>query len=84
MATSFNGKGGVSVFIAITVKHGIKMYAEHKMVPNRQWTITRMMDKAREITGKKFGKREYDAAVRHLESWIDINGTRASEAGEIR
>lgn len=83
MATSFVDEG-VNVFVAITVKSGIKMYANHKMIPNRNWTIGKMMAKARDITGKKFGNRDYDEAVRCLESWIDINGTRAQEKGQIR
>lgn len=83
MATTFTGNG-VDVFVAIALKHGIIMYAAHGMIPNRGWTITKMMAKAREITGKKFTNREYDKASRALESWIDVNGTRATEKGEIK
>lgn len=70
MATVFQGPAGVSMYVAITLKHGLKMYAATGIKPNRLWTPKAMMTKAAEITGKKFKARDYMAASAALEKWI--------------
>lgn len=70
MATVFQGPEGVAAYVAITLKHGLKLYAATGIKPNRMWTPKNMMAKAAEITGKKFKARDYLAAVDALEIWI--------------
>lgn len=69
--TGFVASGtGVSLYVAVSLKHGIKLYAKTGMRPNRAWTPKAMMAKASEITGKKFKARDYAGAVAALEEWI--------------
>lgn len=83
MSQIFTGQG-IPVFQAITLKSALKMYAAHKIRVNRTYTPSAMMHTAQKITGKKFKPRDYEAAIRALDAWIDINGTRAMEKGEIK
>ena len=76
-AMVFSGEAGVSTFVAISLKSGLKLFAKTGMKPNRLWSPKNMMAKASEITGKKFKARDYDGAVAALEEWIAENG-RAS------
>lgn len=71
MATSFVGENAVSVFRAITLKSGLKMYKDIGMQPNRAWTPSAMMRTAAHITGKKFKARDYAGAIKALEEWIE-------------
>lgn len=84
MATSFNGSAAVNVFAAITLKSAIKMWAKHKMRANRSYTPTAMKAAAERTTGKAYKRGAWDEMVRDLESWIDVNGTRERDAGNIK
>lgn len=57
-------------YTAVLLKHGIKLYARSGLIPNRNWTITKMMARAAQITGKQFKKRDYAAAVDALEEFL--------------
>lgn len=74
MTVIFEGERGVSTYVAIAVKSGLKLYAKHRIRPNAAWTPTAMMRKASEITGESFKPRDYLGAVHALEKWISING----------
>lgn len=73
--TTFTGEAGVTTFVALSLKSGIKLYAKTGIRPNRAWTPRAMMAKASEITGKKLKPRDYDGAVKALEEWVSNNGT---------
>lgn len=75
MATTFKGKDGVNTFVAISLKHGLRMYDQFRMQPNRQWTPTRMLAKASEITGHPYKRGQYAKAAADLDAWITANGT---------
>lgn len=77
-AMVFSGEAGVSTFVAVTLKSGLKLFARTGMKPNRLWTSKAMMAKAAQITGKKFKARDYDGAIAALEEWLAANG-RASD-----
>jgi hypothetical protein len=61
----------VPVFVAVTLRSGIKLYAATGIKPNRMWTPKAMMAKATAITGKKFKARDYVAAQAALTDWIE-------------
>jgi hypothetical protein len=70
MSTSFAGPAAVSIYVAVTLKSGLRLYDATGIKPNRMWTGKAMMAKASEITGKKFKARDYQGAVAALEEWI--------------
>jgi hypothetical protein len=51
-ATSFSGKGGVSVYAMIVIASGLKLYANHGMRVNRAYTPTAMMRAGRMYLGE--------------------------------
>jgi hypothetical protein len=64
---------GVNLFVAVSLKHGLSLYAKTGMKPNRMWTPKAMMAKASEITGKKFKARDYQGAIAALQAHIDAS-----------
>ena len=76
---TFVGKAGVSTYQAIVLKHGLILYANTGMRPNRAWTPKRMMALAAHITGKTFKARDYLGAATALERWLEENGTSGHE-----
>lgn len=82
-AQSFTGEGGVNVFVMATVATGLRLYAKTGMKPNRAWTPTAMMRKAEELTGEKFGKRDYLKAADALTAKVQSEKKRiaAEQAG---
>lgn len=64
--TTFNGPAGVSVFQALTLARGLRLYAKTGMKPNRAYTPTRMLQTAEAITGLKFKRGEYEKAAQAL------------------
>ena len=76
-ATVFAGPAAVSVYVAITLKHGINLYMKTGMKPNRAWTPSAMLAKAGEITGKTFKRGQYQQAIDALQIWIDANRSQA-------
>jgi hypothetical protein len=67
--TTFAGIEEVTVFQAITTKHGIKMM-KLGMRPNRGWTMTKALAAAGRIVGKTYKRTEADAAVADLDAWV--------------
>lgn len=70
-ATVFAGPEEVSVYVAITLKSGLRMYRDTGMKPNRMWSPKNMMRKAEEITGIKFKPRDYTGAIDALQAVLD-------------
>lgn len=77
--TTFSGQAGVATYVAITLKHGIKLYRDTGIKPNRAWTPTAMLAKAGEITGQTFKRGQFTQAIDALDAWIAKNGTRGEE-----
>lgn len=55
-----------SIFQAITIATGLKLYARTGMKPNRAWTPKAMMAAAARLTGKRFAARDYIGAAEAL------------------
>lgn len=68
--SSFVGPAAVSVFRAIVLANGLRMYGRTGIKPNRMWSPSRMINAAEEITGKKFKKRDYEGAANAVDEWI--------------
>jgi hypothetical protein len=79
MSTVFTGKAGVDTYRAIAIKHGLKLYADTGMKPNRFWTPMAMLKAAGDITGKTFKRGQYAQAIYSLEAWIIANGTTGED-----
>lgn len=82
MTSTFTGPA-VDIYVAITLKAGLRLYAATGMKPNRMWTPKNMMGMATKLTGKKFKARDYLAACDALEVWIadakvEMNSDRIS------
>jgi hypothetical protein len=75
MSIVFEGKAGVDTYRAIALKHGLKLYLNTGMKPNRAWTPTNMLKAAGAITGHTYRRSQYAQAIADLEAWIQINGT---------
>ena len=51
-ATSFTGRGGVSVYAMVLIASGLKLYANTGMKPTRAYTPTAMMRAGRMYLGE--------------------------------
>lgn len=68
-----------SVYRALAIKHGIKLWLKAGIKPNRAWTPTAMAMAASQITGEVYkGRRRADLeqAVMDLDRWLNENGRR--------
>jgi len=79
MTIMFTGEAGVATYRAIALKHGLKLYANTGMKPNRAWTPTAMLRTAGQITGKTYKRGQYRQAIADLTAWINANGTSGGE-----
>ena len=79
MSTVFSGPAGVQTYRAIAIKQGLKMYALHRMQPNRAWTPSNMLRAAGQITGHTYKRGRYGQAIADLEAWLLVNGTNGGE-----
>ena len=75
MSIAFEGKAGVDTYRAIALKHGLKLYKDTGIKPNRAWTATNMLAAAEGITGKTYKRGQFAEAIADLEVWIQTNGT---------
>lgn len=80
---TFTGEHGVGFFVATTLHHGLRLYANTGMKPSRAWTPKAMMAKASEITGKRFRARDYLGAADAVKEWAEAEKARALAAGQI-
>lgn len=80
--TIFTGED-VNTFVLITLKSGLKLYAETGMKPNRMWTATAMLRKASEFTGKAYKRGQAAIAAQDLQAIYNcIIAERESEAAQ--
>jgi hypothetical protein len=70
---TFSGPAQVQVYRAITLKHGLILYAKTRMKPNSAWTPTAMLKAAGQITGQRYRRGAYHAAALDLDRWIKEN-----------
>lgn len=68
--TTFEGKDGIERYRLITIKAGLKLYVKSGMIPNRSWTLSKMLRAAGEFTGKVYPRsaRGAEDAVRDLQA----------------
>lgn len=59
-----------SVYQAVVLARGLRLYAKHGIKPNSQWTPKNMMATAQQITGQSFKPRQYLAAALALDAWV--------------
>ena len=62
---------GIKIFQALTLAKALELYAKFGMKPNRALTPTKMLDMARNITGKDIKARDYKGAAVHLKEWAN-------------
>jgi hypothetical protein len=72
---TFTGRDGVRTYQAIALKHGLILYANARIRPNRAWTPTKMLRLASTFTGKHYQRGEYLRAAQDVSEWIAANGT---------
>lgn len=69
MTTIFTGPDEVSIFQAISIKHGLGLMKKG-LKPGRGWTPTAVRKTVEKITGNKYKRGEYDRPIADLEEWI--------------
>lgn len=69
--TTFAGPDAVALFRATTIASGLRMYAKHKILPNRAYTPTAMLKAATGITGKAYKRGQYQQAADDIKLWAD-------------
>jgi hypothetical protein len=62
---------GITVYRAVALKHGLRLYVKTGIKPNRLWTITNMLKAAGLITGKAYKRGHAAQAIHDLEVWIE-------------
>ena len=60
----------IPMFQVITLKGAIKLHKACGMIPTRGMTITKMLQSASNVTGKKYKRGQHDAAIADLELWL--------------
>ena len=75
MSLTFTGEIGIATYRAITLKHGLILYRDHKIKPNRMWTPRNMLLAASSITRKDYRRGQYQQAIDDLTIWINANGS---------
>lgn len=70
MTTIFTGPA-VNLYVAASLRTGLRLYARTGIKPNRDWTPKNMMTMAAKITGQKFKARDYNGAAEALQEFID-------------
>jgi hypothetical protein len=65
---------GITVYRAVVLKHGLRLYVKTGIRPNRLWTITNMLKTASKITGYEYKRGDAKQAINDLEAWIEVNG----------
>lgn len=68
-AQVFTGEG-INRFQIIVVKNAIKLYRDHGMKANRDYTPRNMRLMAEKLTGKKFKTRDWNGMVEALEELL--------------
>ena len=67
----------VTMFQAMVLRTGLKMYARTKVQPNALFTPTNMLDAAGRITGRRYRRGQYMEAANDLGVFIAIMQAKA-------
>ena len=72
-STTFVGPDAIKLYRAVTLKHSIKMWVDHGIIPTRGVTITHMMKLATGYTGITYKRGPAGAAmaIEDLDKWIN-------------
>ena len=62
----------ITMFQAMVLRTGLKMYARTKTQPNALFTPANMLDAASRITGRKYRRGQYMEAANDLSVFIAI------------
>jgi hypothetical protein len=68
---AYVGTDAVSAVRAITLASALKLWAKTGMIPTRGWTITKMLQAASGITGKKYKRKEAIQAAEDCLKWAN-------------
>jgi hypothetical protein len=69
--TTFAGPDAVMLFRTAALASALGLYAKCGMIPTRGVTITRMLQSASAVTGKKYKRGEALKAQADLKTWCD-------------
>ncbi len=61
----------IVLYRASVLKAALKLYAAHRIQPNRAYTPTAMLREAGIITGKKYPRGYYETAIEDLQEWLN-------------
>ena len=67
----------VTMFQAMVLRTGLKMYARTKVQPNALFTPTNMLEAAGRITGRRYRRGQYMEAANDLSVFIAIMQAKA-------
>ena len=67
----------VTMFQAMVLRTGLKMYARTKVQPNALFTPANMLDAASRITGRRYRRGQYMEAANDLSVFIAIMQAKA-------
>lgn len=69
--TAFVGPDAVNLFRAKTLASALRMYAKTGMLPTRGVSPTKMLQLARQYTGKEYRRGQHMLAANDIQVWID-------------
>jgi hypothetical protein len=70
-STAYVGPDAVSLFRAITLRSGLRLYRATGLKPNRSYTPTAMLTVASEYTGRRYKRGQFEQAENDLTVWIE-------------
>jgi len=76
----------MQMYRAIVVKSGIGLYIKSggTILPSRDWTPTRMLKAATEITGKPFRRGQHFEAFVALGQWLEIAKLKGETLQDVK
>lgn len=71
-ATSFIGPDAIALYATMQLRSAITLYANCGLIPTRGVTITKMLARASQITGKKYKRGHALVAANDLKTFCDV------------
>lgn len=68
---TFSGPDATLLYTAISLRGAIRLFSKTGIAPGRGYTGSTMLGSAGQLTGKKYKRGQYEAAVADLTVWID-------------
>lgn len=69
--TSFVGRDATSLYAAMTLASGLRLYAKSGIKLSRMHTPGNMLAAATRVTGKQYKRSQYLSAAADLDQWIN-------------